>query len=308
MLFIFSKVFIMNDPTRHIPDSAPLGIEPPADWDARDGVDDGVLALVKAGARHGNRRSPEAIARTRAAVMAEVAAAPRHATVEALGTPPPPARVLALGVGEWLRLAAVCAAGVAIGGLWVAGTSTPMAPSNAASTTVAVADPAATIAAPAPEMMLVSGAPAAGPSTSGPAYEARQFLLLQQLQVGALIEDDASELARLQSLERNLIPDAAKSQSLTASERQAVAAYRDGERALSELQAGAASEHFAAARRAAPGTTMALLAQLRLAGLEMIVSGDPLAARASYATALAEYDRIVAAREWRPALAELAGQ
>lgn len=293
--------------------------QPPADWDARDPRDHAVAELVRAARDHAPRRSPAAIARTRAAVMAELAAdrseAQPLAPVIDLGNPPRPAR--GMGAGEWLRLAAVCAAGFALGSLWVAsGTDTPAVASRPGSSVAAVSpavvdhSPATNPDAASAMIVPVSNgpAPAARALNAGPAYEARQFLLLQQLQVGALIEDDASELGRLQSLERNLIPDPAAAVSLTASERQAVAAYREGERALGELQAEAARERFAAARRAAPGTTMALLAQLRLAGLDVVANGDAPAARASFATALAEYDRVVGAPEWRPALAELAGQ
>lgn len=294
----------MTDPT---PDLTP------ADWDARDDRDHAVAGLLRAARDHAPRRSPQAIARTRAAVMAELAADRDGARAVALGNPPRPARVVSLG--EWMRLAAVCAAGFALGSLWVASGTRTAPVETAPSSTATVAR--ATDSAPAinpdvatPMIVPVSNDPGpAGRSlNAGPAYEARQFLLLQQLQVGALIEEDASELGRLQSLERNLIPDPTVAVSLTASERQAVAAYRDGERALGELRAEAARERFAAARRAAPGTTMALLAQLRLASLDLVADGDAAAAQASFAAALAEYDRVVAAPEWRPALAALAGE
>lgn len=296
---------------------ATVGGEPPANWESLDARGAGALALVKAARSHGATRSAQAAARSRAAVMAELAAGPRGAAVVALGTPPPPAPVWSMGAGEWMRLAAVCAVGFGLGALWVASAGPSVksttvavatAPAGAGVPVEPVAGGSTPMAGPAPEMVLVSGPAPAGMSTSGPAFEARQFILLQQLQVGALIENDASEMARLQSLERNLIPDPASAKSLSASERQAVAAYREGEAALGALRADAAREHFVAARRVAPGTTTACLALLRLASIEIAADGDAAAARASYAQALKEYDRVVAAAEWRPALAELAGE
>ena len=280
----------------------------PSDWETLDARGAGVLSLVKAARQHGVARSPESIARTKALVMAELASTPAP---DELGTPPPPARVLLFGPGEWLRLAAVCAVGFGLGALWVAADGTPKSSVAPAATIASVApEPSAPSAGfgPAPMIVPVSNPTVARPATQGPAYEARQFVLLQQLQVGALIEADDSELARLQSLERNLIPEPTTAQSLTASERAAVVAYREGETALGALRADAAREHFLAARRAAPGTTMAHLALLRLASLELAADGNAEAARATYAQALAEYDHTVGAAEWRPALEALAGR